>query len=411
MYKYLLLLSITAVLCAQDFTDVYLLKSDSRHLLKDGDVLLEGDKIEFDLKSKREVKIYYQINKETKEALQVSESQNLILDSQRGELKFFFETKSGTKSITFYTNPELFSTAEDKNQKNTFLTKDRIYIDQTNVITNDRGVREADVIIPKLESSTVIINSDGKIGAGVIINDGKNILTNYHVVEPNEKNIYIALKPKDTYNPSKSSYYKAKLIKVDMLKDLALLELPKDLIEDKLISSMKMGNVKDLKKGIDIYNMGHPLGYYYAFEYGMLNNVLDNYSWTVHKAKKVLQYSMNSNRGNSGSPVINDKLELIGIGAFSNTKGSNLNFAISIEDIKEFLEAKKDVRFVKKDPNNYKDKIIQQGLNKNVRLAKLDRNGNGVPDAMMKDFDKDGKWDIIAYDTDEDGSYERVTSF
>lgn len=411
MYKYLLLTLITAALYAQDLADVYLLKSDSRYLLKDGDILLEGDKIEFDLKSKREVKIYYQINKETKEPLRVSKSQNLVLDSQRGELMFIFETKSDTKSITFYTNPELFGTTEDKNQKNTFLTKNRIYVDQSKVITNDRGVREADIIIPKLESSTVIINSEGKIGAGVIINNGKNILTNYHVVEPNEKNIYIALKPKNSYNPSKSSYYKAKLIKVDMLKDLALLELPKDLMKNKSISSLELGSVKDLKKGIDIYNMGHPLGYYYAFEYGMLNNVLDNYSWTVHKAKKVLQYSMNSNRGNSGSPVINDKLELIGIGAFSNTKGSNLNFAISIEDIKEFLNAKKDVRFVKKDPNSYKDKIIQQGLYQNVRIAKLDRNGNGVPDAMMKDFDKDGRWDVIAYDTDEDGSYERVTSF
>ncbi len=26
-------------------------------------------------------------------------------------------------------------------------------------------------------------------------------------------------------------------------------------------------------------------------------------------------------------------------------------------------------------------------------------------------LDNDGIWDIIAYDTDEDGSYERVTSF
>lgn len=30
---------------------------------------------------------------------------------------------------------------------------------------------------------------------------------------------------------------------------------------------------------------------------------------------------------------------------------------------------------------------------------------------MMKDIDNDGTWDIIAYDTDEDGSYDRVTSF
>lgn len=411
MYKYLLLLLVTTILYAQEFTDIYLIKSDSSYPLKDGDILFAGDKIKFDFKSNKKVKIYYKINQESKKQIQIKDNENLVLDSQSGKLKFIFEYQNIQESIFFYTNPSSFRLASEDKQENMFFSQDGIYIDYTKVITNDRGAREANIIIPKLESSTVIINSRGKIGAGVIINNGQNILTNYHVVEPDEKNIYIATKPKETYNPSKSSYYKAKLLKVDMLKDLALLELPKDLTEDKSISSIKMGNAKDLKKGIDIYNMGHPLGYYYAFEYGMLNNVLDNYSWTVHKAKKVLQYSMNSNRGNSGSPVINDQLELIGIGAFSNTKGSNLNFAISIEDIKEFLKAKKDVRLVKKDPNSYKDKIIQQGLNRNVRLAKLDRNGNGVPDAMIKDFDKDGKWDVIAYDTDEDGSYERVTSF
>jgi hypothetical protein len=65
----------------------------------------------------------------------------------------------------------------------------------------------------------------------------------------------------------------------------------------------------------------------------------------------------------------------------------------------------------KKNADEYKNKIIEQGLYKNIKLAKIDRNKNGIPDAMMKDIDNDGTWDIIAYDTDEDGSYDRVTSF
>ena len=334
----------------------------------------------------------------------------VILDDETGTLTFLFKTNSSQKEFILNTNPKLATLIE--NEEN--IKKDkRIYIDKSKIISNDRGEKEANIIIPKLEASTVIINnkSDNSIGAGVIINDGKNILTNYHVVEADKENVYIAFKPKLGNKPSNNNYYKVKVVKVDMTKDLALLEMPKDLIERNEYISLKLADIESLKKGIDIYNMGHPLGYYFAFEYGMLTNILNDYSWDEYKANYILQYSMNANKGNSGSPIVNDKLELIGIGAFSNKKGENLNFGISVIDIKNFIDSKDSVIVKKKNADEYKNKIIEQGLYKNIKLAKIDRNKNGIPDAMMKDIDNDGIWDIIAYDTDEDGSYERVTSF
>ena len=95
-----------------------------------------------------------------------------------------------------------------------------------------------------------------------------------------------------------------------MTKDLALLEIPKDLYKKNDFISLKLANADSLKKGIDIYNMGHPVGYYYAFEYGMLTNILNDYSWETFNADYILQYSMNSNKGNSGSPIVNDKIAL-----------------------------------------------------------------------------------------------------
>ncbi len=412
MYKYILILLVSFSLYAQNIADIYLVKNNNTYLLSDGDLLLEKDVLKFNIKNKS-TKVYYQINDETLKPLKNIDLKNegLILDDQRGTLTFMFESDNDKETIRFFTNPNLAISETDNKSLSIIPNEKRVYIDQTKIITNDRGAKEANIIIPKLESSTVIINVKGHIGAGAIIDDGQSILTNYHVIEPDDKNVYVAFKPVKDNNPSKTSYFKAKVLKVDMVKDLALLEIPKDLRDKKDFSSLNLADEKTLKKGIDIYNIGHPIGYYYAFEYGMLNNILDNYSWKTFSANKILQYSMNSNRGNSGSPIVNDKLELIGIGAFSNTKGRNLNFAISILDIKNFLASKTDVRVEKKDPNDYKNTIVEQGLYKNIRLAKLDRNNNGIPDAMMKDIDKDGIWDIIAYDTDEDGSYERVTSF
>jgi len=399
-------------------------KNDSIYKLESNDIVFKDDKLKFSMKSdKNEVlEIFYKTNKNKLKFLEKIELKKditqsypqadkyVILDDETGTLTFLFKTNSSQKEFILNTNPKLATLIE--NEEN--IKKDkRIYIDKSKIISNDRGEKEANIIIPKLEASTVVISnkSDNSIGAGVIINDGKNILTNYHVVEPDKENVYIAFKPKLGNKPSNNNYYKVKVIKVDMIKDLALLEIPKDLTEKNNYISLKLADIESLKKGIDIYNMGHPLGYYFAFEYGMLTNILNDYSWDEYKADYILQYSMNANKGNSGSPIVNDKLELIGIGAFSNKKGENLNFGISVIDIKNFIDSKDSVIVKKKNADEYKNKIIEQGLYKNIKLAKIDRNKNGIPDAMMKDIDNDGIWDIIAYDTDEDGSYERVTSF
>ena len=399
-------------------------KNDSIYKLESNDIVFKDDKLKFSMKSdKNEVlEIFYKTNKNKLKFLEKIELKKditqsypqadkyVILDDETGTLTFLFKTNSSQKEFILNTNPKLATLIE--NEEN--IKKDkRIYIDKSKIISNDRGEKEANIIIPKLEASTVIINnkSDNSIGAGVIINDGKNILTNYHVVEADKENVYIAFKPKLGNKPSNNNYYKVKVVKVDMTKDLALLEMPKDLIEKNDYISLKLANIDSLKKGMNIYNMGHPLGYYFAFEYGMLTNILNDYSWDEYKADYILQYSMNANKGNSGSPIVNDKLELIGIGAFSNKKDENLNFGISVIDIKNFIDSKDSVIVKKKNADEYKNKIIEQGLYKNIKLAKIDRNKNGIPDAMMKDIDNDGIWDIIAYDTDEDGSYERVTSF
>lgn len=356
-------------------------KNDSIYKLESNDIVFKDDKLKFSMKSdKNEVlEIFYKTNKNKLKFLEKIELKKditqsypqadkyVILDDETGTLTFLFKTNSSQKEFILNTNPKLATLIE--NEEN--IKKDkRIYIDKSKIISNDRGEKEANIIIPKLEASTVIINnkSDNSIGAGVIINDGKNILTNYHVVEADKENVYIAFKPKLGNKPSNNNYYKVKVVKVDMTRDLALLEMPKDLIERNEYISLKLADIESLKKGIDIYNMGHPLGYYFAFEYGMLTNILNDYSWDEYKANYILQYSMNANKGNSGSPIVNDKLELIGIGAFSNKKGENLNFGISVIDIKNFIDSKDSVIVKKKNADEYKNKIIEQGLYKNLNF-------------------------------------------
>ena len=420
-----LLLLMSSYMYANVQITAYSLFQSNKIRIKNKDILFEKNMIQFQLLSNRDQKVNilsYTHNKPKllKVAKLVKDTplyfpakdEYMEIDNQKGVLNFQFKTKSQTQNFSFIVNPDTISIDQNSSKVPIipYSTK-RIYIDESKVISNDRGDKEVNIIIPKLESSTVVVSSDGHIGTGVIINQGNNILTNYHVIAPDQKNVYIALKPEIGDNPAKNNYYKAKVLKVDMIRDLALLGMPKSVQKNHKFGFLKFGNIKKMKKGIDIYTMGHPHKYFFAFEYGMLNKIAKNYRWITYKVDYALHYSMTSNRGNSGGAIINDKMELLGIVAGSDLSGQNLNFGISIADIKYFLKAKESVVIKRKPLSTYTKYIMQKGFYKNARFAKIDRNGDGIPDAMMKDINGDGKWDIIAYDTDEDGSYERVTSY
>lgn len=422
--NFLLILLFTVNIYANFSVSTILYKNGSSIILNNNDIVFKDDEIKFHIKINKTEKlnISYRMNEDKKIFLKSINAQEnklvsfpdgddyLVLDEEKGTLTVYIESESKVETIKLITNPTYTKLQVKKDD--VFFKNDysRDYIDYKKIISNSRGSKESNIIIPKLEKSVVIINVNGHIGTGVFIKNGNYILTNYHVIEPNEANVYIAVKPIIGDKPSKNSYYKSKVIKVNMVKDLALLEVPNS-FKSSDVEYLNFGSEQEIKKGMDIYTMGHPHKYYFSFEYGMLNKIIHNHNWITYSVNNALQYSMNSNKGNSGGPIVSENLELIGIVAGTDKNGRNLNFAISIKDIKEFIASKESKRVIKKYPDDYKDKITEEGYYKEAKLAKVDRNGNGIPDAMMKDTNRDGVWDLIAYDTNEDGSYERITRF
>ena len=96
-------------------------------------------------------------------------------------------------------------------------------------------------------------------GTGFVINHkGKKIITNWHVVE-GSKNVNVWLKPKDLvaeqYMLDNLDSYKARIVKIDREKDLALLEvvgLPND------VKPVSLGNFNDVNIGETVFAIGHP---------------------------------------------------------------------------------------------------------------------------------------------------------
>ena len=354
-------------------------------------------------------------------------NQRLKLDNNPGTELFSFKTTQGTTQFILNhleNNADAHKAVETASSTLAYqLLDSREYIDYANTKTITRGEQEK-IIWKTLQNATVIIESsnDAKdsIGAGTIIEikNEKYILTNWHVVEINDNNVYVAFKPKIGNKPSKTNYYKVEVVKKDILKDLALLKFDNVLIKDKNVISLKFAEESSLEVGEDIFNMGHPVGYFYTPGSGMIKNISNNYSWSDHEASFVIQHSIPSSNGNSGGPLVNKKLELVGINAFSNTQGQNLNFAISIIDIKAFLEAetKEEHKKILTDLDSLNRYILESGYKKEktlgyIKIAKLDLNKNGIVDALLFDTDNDGMWNLIKYDKDEDGTIEKVTNY
>lgn len=156
-------------------------------------------------------------------------------------------------------------------------------------------------------------------GSGFILRDNF-ILTNFHVVE-NATEVIISLTDRREF--------KAEIIGVDPLSDLAVLE-----VNGKNLPSVDVGNSDKLKVGDWVVAIGSPFSFDFSVTAGIVsakgrsiqNNNVGNYV-------PFLQTDVAINPGNSGGPLFNLDGEVVGINSqiYSRSGGyQGLAFAIPI---------------------------------------------------------------------------------
>ncbi len=313
------------------------------------------------------------------------------------------------------------------------------------------------------------------MGSGFVIKDKGElkIITNWHVIEGADS-LRVWIKPKtmvdEEYLINRIEYFSAELIKINKTKDLAMLKVQNLPIK---INPVIFGKFANIRPGENVFAMGHPKGLLWTFSPGFVNQKRPNYSWRYknsrHKAN-VIQTDAKINEGNSGGPLFNKDKKLIGVNTFT-AEGEGLNFAIAVDDVKEFIDEapkplkKKKSKYIQKkekgntwitkkkkqsssknsidlknafevdlnengvidawliDENNngiyeiaYGDKnedgtidvaAIDENQDGNFEVIFFDKDGNGSPEKAEIDEDEDGKTDIIAYDYNEDGEWDK----
>jgi len=155
-------------------------------------------------------------------------------------------------------------------------------------------------------------------GTGFFIDTNGTCATAYHVLA-NAKTIYIETVDSIRYEVDS-------IVAQNKKSDLLIFTLKE--ANKKKFSYLKLSN-KTPKQGEDVFIIGHPQGYAWSASNGIVSAVRTN-----SKGGEIIQITVPSSRGSSGSPVINMQGVVVGIMSFVKFTGQNLNFAASVNVLK-----------------------------------------------------------------------------
>ena len=163
-------------------------------------------------------------------------------------------------------------------------------------------------------------------GTGFVykIEDNKNyIITNSHVIE-GYKNIYV-------YNIKKEKL-EAQIVSYDIKNDIAIIS-----IDDKLgLKEARLGDSSIMKAGNKVVIVGNPGG---IDNFGSINDgkIIDFIKLDELFDYDLIKLSAESDFGSSGSPVLNEYGEVVGMISLKD-KTDEFSYAIPIDFIKEKIK-------------------------------------------------------------------------
>ena len=167
--------------------------------------------------------------------------------------------------------------------------------------------------VEKARNATVLVatqnenNSMGNgFGSGVLISETGIVLTNYHVIHRAEI-IRVWF-----YDPTDSNYSFAKVIGIDPVADLALLQLE---LDPDLPPPVYLEIEQEIPTITEpVVAIGHPVGLQWSVTTGTINH--QERPGKITPYVNIIQHSAEINKGNSGGPLINENGDIVGINTY-----------------------------------------------------------------------------------------------
>jgi serine protease Do len=216
------------------------------------------------------------------------------------------------------------------------------------VISKDLPVYEKELInpfgdlIPELEIPQYIQKGTEKqqvgAGSGFIVSEDGLVLTNKHVVSESDAEY--------TVFTNDGEKYKAKVLALDPMQDLAVLKID----EDKIFIPAKLGNSDSIQIGQTAIAIGNALGQFTnTVSVGVVSGLqrtvsaYDSSRSFSETLQGTIQTDTAINSGNSGGPLLNLKGEVIGVNTAIAEGAQNIGFAIPINMAKRAINQVKEI--------------------------------------------------------------------
>jgi serine protease Do len=218
----------------------------------------------------------------------------------------------------------------------------------------DRGIfrtgrleaRDVPELVKRFGEAVVLIRNPGGLGTGFITSREGHVVTNYHVVEKNTR-LQVTLFRKTDKGFEKKELLKVKIVALQPLRDLAILQLDLEEAKGWLPEPVVINERDDLRVGDMVFAIGNPLG----MERSVTQGIVSSTTRTIDQMR-LIQTDAAINPGNSGGPIFNARGEVVAVACAGAAVFDGLAFGIPACDLIDFLEHRDSYLYDESQPQN-----------------------------------------------------------
>jgi len=157
-------------------------------------------------------------------------------------------------------------------------------------------------------------------GTGFMVNAEGKMITNKHVIE---KGATFKVK-----SSTGGTFNVLRVVATDTKNDLAILK-----VECQGVEFLQLGESENIEAGVRLAVVGSPLGLAGSLSEGIVSAI------RMENQQRWIQMTAAISPGSSGSPVLNEAGEVIGVATATMVHGQALNMAVPVEAVKKLMQA------------------------------------------------------------------------
>ncbi len=201
-------------------------------------------------------------------------------------------------------------------------------------------------LVKRYGDAVVTVTTPVGLGSGFIISREGHLITNYHVVEESLK-VKVTVFQRKPQGYEKRQLNHVKILALNPLRDLALLQLDKEEMADLDITPVVIAEAPTVRVGDLVFAIGNPLG----LERSVTQGIVSSTTRTMGHLR-FIQTDASINPGNSGGPLFNSRGEVVGVVCAGYSFFDGLAFGIPAPDLVEFLLHRDAYLFDPTQPQN-----------------------------------------------------------